>query len=141
MFSSILFLSGDLLFSQVLMLYPFSGISELVELVSRAKMVIEYHFIEIIYLQKSGAEMASSPSYLSVQVSFHFCILFYYLLCPKSPSPELLVLWTIHPCIVKALSYLSQHDLLFPAVQILGNKINLTLKSNPKANLSSYDSN
>lgn len=44
------------------MLHPFSGISELVELVSRAKMVIEYHFIEIIYLQKSGAEMASSPS-------------------------------------------------------------------------------
>lgn len=65
MFSSILFLSGDLLFSWVLMLYPFSGIPELVELVSRAKMVMEYYFIEIIYLQKSGAEMASSPSYLS----------------------------------------------------------------------------
>lgn len=91
------------------MLHPFSGISELMKLLSKAKMVIEYHFIEIIDLHKRGAEMASNPSYLSVLVSFHFCMLFYELLCPKSHSPEMLVLWTIHPCIVKALSYLSNH--------------------------------
>lgn len=72
--------------------YP-SGISGLVILESRAKIVVEYCIIEIIYLHKSRARVFCSPLWLSVKEYFHFCMCFHEIVWFKSSSSRLLVLW------------------------------------------------
>lgn len=116
-----------------------SGISGLVVLGSRAKMVIVYCFFEIIYLHESGSWMASSPSWLFVKVPFHFWMCVCEIFCLKSSSPELLVRCHSPPV------YCVGTDLLVTvwlrSFWLCRFRKSQILESNPEAMFSFYDSN